>query len=468
MTMDDDPLGRIAPGRRPRLSPAARAAARGDVARDRGGAPARSGPPARAAALGSLGRGRRGAAGARASASGACARPEARRARRRAVAARPGLGGSPRERDRLPAGHRRASRPVGGVPHAVPRVGADRHPGAARLGHGAGAAGDQPVAARFAGRRRIGGRGCCWRTWSWCSPRSPSSRRRRRAGDRELIREGMERGGVLSRLRTVVPAGTTPTRGDSVIVRMSLGVALAGSFAVGGGWRSAARPSAEPSRRGAGHGRAAGPSAAGRLAAGRSRRLALSRRARGARPARLPRARPISSPRCPAAFPARATRPMPTTGARSRSTAWAARPSSRRRSRRSTTQRDRFPKAATKGDAKRAGPPDPGRARPPGRPRGRGAGGGGRRGRGAVPPVPPDAPDAAHRPGRRPTPPSRRGRRATRGGDEPLLRRRRRHQAGRAQRAACRWTTRAPGRSSGGCWPGATPARCACGGRRSS
>jgi len=34
------------------------------------------------------------------------------------------------------------------------------------------------------------------------------------AGDRELIREGMERGGVLSRLRTVVPAGSTPTRGD--------------------------------------------------------------------------------------------------------------------------------------------------------------------------------------------------------------------------------------------------------------
>jgi hypothetical protein len=34
------------------------------------------------------------------------------------------------------------------------------------------------------------------------------------AGDRELIREGMERGGVLPRLRTAVPAGTTPTRGD--------------------------------------------------------------------------------------------------------------------------------------------------------------------------------------------------------------------------------------------------------------
>jgi hypothetical protein len=34
------------------------------------------------------------------------------------------------------------------------------------------------------------------------------------AGDRELIREGMERGAVLSRLRTVVPAGMTPTRGD--------------------------------------------------------------------------------------------------------------------------------------------------------------------------------------------------------------------------------------------------------------
>jgi hypothetical protein len=34
------------------------------------------------------------------------------------------------------------------------------------------------------------------------------------AGDRELIREGMERGAVLSHLRTVVPAGMTPTRGD--------------------------------------------------------------------------------------------------------------------------------------------------------------------------------------------------------------------------------------------------------------
>lgn len=32
--------------------------------------------------------------------------------------------------------------------------------------------------------------------------------------DRELIRSGLDRGGVLSRLRTVVPAGTTPTRGD--------------------------------------------------------------------------------------------------------------------------------------------------------------------------------------------------------------------------------------------------------------
>ncbi|HUR96176.1 MAG TPA: hypothetical protein VMY76_16470 [Gemmatimonadales bacterium] len=34
------------------------------------------------------------------------------------------------------------------------------------------------------------------------------------ADDRKLIREGMERGGVLTRLRTVVPAGTTSTRGD--------------------------------------------------------------------------------------------------------------------------------------------------------------------------------------------------------------------------------------------------------------
>ena len=34
------------------------------------------------------------------------------------------------------------------------------------------------------------------------------------AEDRKLIREGLERGGVLSRLRTVVPAGATPTRGN--------------------------------------------------------------------------------------------------------------------------------------------------------------------------------------------------------------------------------------------------------------
>jgi hypothetical protein len=35
-----------------------------------------------------------------------------------------------------------------------------------------------------------------------------------RPGDRELISEGLDRGGVLTRLRTEVPAGTTPTRGD--------------------------------------------------------------------------------------------------------------------------------------------------------------------------------------------------------------------------------------------------------------
>ncbi len=34
-----------------------------------------------------------------------------------------------------------------------------------------------------------------------------------RSGDLELIREGMERGGVLSRLRTVVPAGATSRQG---------------------------------------------------------------------------------------------------------------------------------------------------------------------------------------------------------------------------------------------------------------
>lgn len=35
-----------------------------------------------------------------------------------------------------------------------------------------------------------------------------------RPDDRELIRDGLDRGGVLSRLRTEVPAGMTPTRGE--------------------------------------------------------------------------------------------------------------------------------------------------------------------------------------------------------------------------------------------------------------
>lgn len=39
---------------------------------------------------------------------------------------------------------------------------------------------------------------------------SPESPRR----DRELVREGIDQDGVLSRLQTVVPAGMTPTRGD--------------------------------------------------------------------------------------------------------------------------------------------------------------------------------------------------------------------------------------------------------------
>jgi hypothetical protein len=39
------------------------------------------------------------------------------------------------------------------------------------------------------------------------SPESPRD-------DRELLREGIDRDGVLSRLQTVVPAGMTPTRGD--------------------------------------------------------------------------------------------------------------------------------------------------------------------------------------------------------------------------------------------------------------
>lgn len=39
---------------------------------------------------------------------------------------------------------------------------------------------------------------------------SPGSPRR----DRELVREGIDREGVLSRLQTVVPAGMTPTRGE--------------------------------------------------------------------------------------------------------------------------------------------------------------------------------------------------------------------------------------------------------------
>ena len=48
------------------------------------------------------------------------------------------------------------------------------------------------------------------------------------------------------------------------------------------------------------------------------------------------------------------------------------------------------------------------------------------------------------------------------------LRRGLRREAGGAQRACCRWTRSAPCRCSPGCWPGATPVRCASGARRSS
>ena len=118
------------------------------------------------------------------------------------------------ERDRLPAGDARAPRPIGGVPHALPYLAAERRAGAARLGVRPASSWPRTGCCSTRRRRRTGGPGCCCRTWSWSSRRSRSSRPTRRPETATLIREGMDRGGVLSRLRTDVPAGTTPTRGD--------------------------------------------------------------------------------------------------------------------------------------------------------------------------------------------------------------------------------------------------------------
>ena len=61
---------------------------------------------------------------------------------------------------------------------------------------------------------------------------SPQSR----AEDLQLIREGIERGNVMPRLRTAVPAGAAPTQGVLVMYRMQLGLAVAAAIGAGGWW----------------------------------------------------------------------------------------------------------------------------------------------------------------------------------------------------------------------------------------
>ena len=147
------PAGRAAralpPGRGQGVPPPAGAPARGDLASHPGGAARRARPrpaprrwvawAAAAAALLAVGVG-----------IGRLARTAAARAgagRQLGSRGRDATG----ERDRVPARHGRASRPVGGVPDALPRLGPDRRAGAAGLGDRAPAAGDQPAAARFPG-----------------------------------------------------------------------------------------------------------------------------------------------------------------------------------------------------------------------------------------------------------------------------------------------------------------------------
>ena len=60
--------------------------------------------------------------------------------------------------------------------------------------------------------------GCCSRTWSWCWPKSPNSRPSR-GRDLDLINEGLEQGGVLSRLRTAVPSGASTNPRSSLMYR---------------------------------------------------------------------------------------------------------------------------------------------------------------------------------------------------------------------------------------------------------
>ena len=166
-----------------------------------------AGPSGAPPPLGALGRGRRGGAGSRASGSAAC------RCRSEPSGARCATGdrSAARQSDRIPPRRRGASGTVGGVPDPVPdlphrpaitawlrppRASFCRQPAAARLARGSRRS--HPPTARGSGAGAGGDRAAL--------PGSP-------AQDLELIRDGIERGDVLPRLRQAVPTGTVPNHG---------------------------------------------------------------------------------------------------------------------------------------------------------------------------------------------------------------------------------------------------------------
>ena len=60
-------------------------------------------------------------------------------------------------------------------------------------------------------------RGLCWRTSSWCWPRSPSSSAEHGHEEVDLITEGLKQRGLMPRLRSAIPAGSAATRAQGEI-----------------------------------------------------------------------------------------------------------------------------------------------------------------------------------------------------------------------------------------------------------
>ena len=171
------------------------------------------------------------------------------------------------------------------------------------------------------------------------SPGSP-------AQDRELIREGIERGGVLSRLRKAVPAGTVPNHGVLVMFRMHVGLALA-AIGTSHWWVSApVEPAALAVQ--APLARRTSPPPPWRQGDPADSLYRAAREALGRR--QFDSAAALFG-RLPARYPALRLRAGRLLLAGFRAVPGGRRRAAANRARGARTQRTRFPKAATKGDA---------------------------------------------------------------------------------------------------------------------